>query len=94
MNTTNPENRRILIIDDNPAIHNDIRRILLPQDQDDKLDAARAELFGDISETPRFARFEIDSAYQGQEGFEKLLVGRDDRQGRPVRPAGHPEEAF
>jgi two-component system, NtrC family, sensor kinase len=72
MNTTNSENRRILIIDDNPAIHNDIRRILLPQHHDEKLEAARAELFGEISETPLLARFEIDSAYQGQEGLEKV----------------------
>src|SRR5436853_98999 len=62
---------RILVIDDNPAIHNDIRKILArPEIDSSSLDQAEAALFGEITELEVGALFEIDSAYQGQEGLE------------------------
>ena len=69
-----PENNRILIIDDNPAIHQDFRKILGPADVAlaNELDAAEASLFGDKVNTERAANFLIDSAFQGQEGLEKV----------------------
>ena len=74
-------NRRILVIDDNRAIHDDFRKILLksstaPNDLADE----EAALFGDTAPNP-LPEFEIDSAYQGQEGLE--LIERSLRENRP-----------
>jgi signal transduction histidine kinase/ActR/RegA family two-component response regulator len=66
-------NRRILVIDDNKAIHADIRKILLPpQSGQDDLRATEAALFGDSDFQSKLPQFEIDSAYQGKEGFELI----------------------
>ena len=71
---SNPVNNHILIIDDNPAIHADFRKVLCPVDSQlaDELDADEASLFGDSSGASRALKFQIDSAYQGQEGLEKV----------------------
>jgi len=75
---------RILIIDDNPAIHDDMRKIV-DMDQEDafELDQMEADLFGGATPKQRGVRkrFEIDSAYQGKEGLD--LVRAALRQGRP-----------
>jgi two-component system, cell cycle sensor histidine kinase and response regulator CckA len=72
--TLQPENHRILIIDDNPAIHEDFRKILGPADAKlaEELDAAEAALFGDKADASRTWSFRIDSAFQGREGLEKV----------------------
>lgn len=77
------EKRRILVIDDNPSIHEDIRKILtLGQSRDDELDALEAELFGATRKTfQRLDDIEIDSAYQGEEGLR--MVERALAEGRP-----------
>ncbi len=67
-------NRRILLVDDNPAIHEDFRKVLLDsQVRNDALDDAETALF---EEKPRpkhqIARFTIDSAFQGQEALQKV----------------------
>lgn len=65
-------NRRILLIDDMPTIHQDFGKILTPHaPAKSALDAAKAALFGDEVELPA-AAFELDSAYQGQEGLAKV----------------------
>ena len=71
--TLHPQNNRILIIDDNPAIHEDFRKILGPADATltKELDAAEALLFGDKVDSARTG-FLIDSAFQGKEGLEKV----------------------
>jgi hypothetical protein len=47
-------NRRILIVDDNRAIHDDFRKILsLGSGIDDKLGTAAAEVFGAVVESPK-----------------------------------------
>ena len=70
---------RILLIDDNPSIHEDFRKVLLPQEtQSDALAAARAGLMGgkstDETAKPAAERkpFELDSATQGEAGLEML----------------------
>ena len=73
MNINPLNNRRILIIDDNGAIHDDFRKILveeahLPVD----LEEDEAALFGNTPQKFRLPIFEIDSAYQGQEGLEMV----------------------
>jgi two-component system, cell cycle sensor histidine kinase and response regulator CckA len=66
--------QRILVIDDNPAIHADIRKILIKgANANATLEEAEELLFGEEA-TPAAVGldFEIDSAYQGQDGFEKV----------------------
>ncbi|MCY0108351.1 EAL domain-containing protein [Pseudomonas monsensis] len=61
-------NRRILIIDDTPAIHDDFRKILAPQAQDaTDLNQLEQALFG-TRPSPHLT-FQLDSAYQGQEAL-------------------------
>jgi two-component system, cell cycle sensor histidine kinase and response regulator CckA len=69
-----PENHRILIIDDNPSIHDDFRKILGPADASlaKELDADEAALFGDKADASRPWSFQLDSAFQGEEGLEKV----------------------
>ena len=66
-------NRRVLIIDDNPVIHEDFRKILCPANHScaaaDRLEAA---LFEEGPPAVQTASFELDSAYQGQEGLEMV----------------------
>lgn len=75
-------NRRILVIDDNRAIHDDFRKILAGGAANGKdLAKAEAELFGSPDSGPVADDFEIGSAFQGQEGLE--LVTRAVAEGRP-----------
>jgi len=75
-------NHRILIIDDNPSIHEDVRKILgAPAREDSALDSEAAELFGTDSGALAGVGFEIDSAFQGQEGL--AMVERALDEGRP-----------
>ncbi len=80
-------NRRILVIDDNPRIHDDFRTILV-RDADgvDFLLDMEAELFGEPNrkKAPE-STFEVDSAYQGREGLE--MVQRALEEGRPYAMA-------
>ena len=64
-------NHRILVIDDNQAIHDDLRKILLGEVKtQEQLQDDEALLFG--TEPVPITRFEIDSAYQGREGLARL----------------------
>ena len=75
------ENRRILIIDDSDAIHTDFRKTLKGSVELSSLAAADAALFGEPEPTGVGVSFEVDSAMQGQEGFE--LVKKARRSGQP-----------
>jgi signal transduction histidine kinase len=83
----NPQfNRRILLIDDNRAIHADFRKILLPNGSTpDRLRASEAALFGGTETRSQLPLFEIDSAYQGQEGFQ--LIEKSLAENRPYSMA-------
>ena len=77
-----PNKNRILIIDDNPSIHEDIRKILGRQEEDkDGLAETKAALFGEGTVSSDHTEFEIDSAFQGQEGLQK--VQEAEAEGRP-----------
>ena len=67
-----PTNRRILLIDDTPSIHEDFRRILSGTGATAEIDAAEEALFGEVSEPADAACFDLDSAHQGREGLEKV----------------------
>jgi DNA-binding LytR/AlgR family response regulator len=66
-----PANRRILLVDDLPSIHEDFRKILCPPAATTDLDAVEALLFGEPISTAS-VRFEMDSAFQGAEALEKV----------------------
>ena len=65
---------RILVIDDNLAIHDDFRKVLCASAEEAaeaEFRAAEAELLGETVGDPGRPTFKIDSAHQGQEGVEK-----------------------
>jgi diguanylate cyclase (GGDEF)-like protein/PAS domain S-box-containing protein len=76
---------RILVVDDNQAIHEDFRKVLDSGRERAAPSAAERALFGDSTESRGAADFEIDSAYQGQEGL--TLVQQALRQARPYAMA-------
>ena len=80
------ENRRILIIDDNPSIHDDFRKILQEsQSESESLDAKAAAIFGEPHPTPRSKGFHLESAMQGDEGLE--FIAASCRNGQPYAVA-------
>lgn len=77
---------RILIVDDQEAIHEDYRKILGRRATSlAELSQAAAALFGEESATVDWEGFELDSAFQGQEGLQ--LVQRSLAEGRPYAMA-------
>jgi two-component system NtrC family sensor kinase len=77
---TSDRNRRILVIDDNPQIHDDFRKILAGSHASEGLDAVETALFGDTDSGGVDEGYEIDAAHQGQEGVamveQALCAGR------------------
>jgi len=65
---------RIIVVDDNKAIHQDFIKILTANKQEDDLTALNAQLFGEPSERidALLPSFQIDTASQGQEGVEYI----------------------
>jgi diguanylate cyclase len=76
------ETARILIVDDNRAIHEDFRKILRGRDLDDNLRNLEATLFGAVPEggASQPAAFRVDSAYQGAEALTLVLRAIKERQ--------------
>ncbi|MFN3410172.1 MAG: response regulator [Limisphaerales bacterium] len=78
---------RLLVVDDNPTIHEDIRRVLCPPETAADLLADEAAVFGHEAETgPRCARrFDLSSAFQGREALAHVTEALDS--GRPFAVA-------
>jgi|ERR1700722_7026291 len=80
------KNHRILVIDDNRAIHQDFRKVLATSSRQPRaLVDAEAALFGDTVAPFQLPVFEIDSAYQGEEGLD--LIEKSLRDNRPYAMA-------
>jgi EAL domain-containing protein (putative c-di-GMP-specific phosphodiesterase class I)/DNA-binding NarL/FixJ family response regulator len=64
-------NRRLLVIDDNQAIHEDFRKILCRSAPNhEELSDAEADVFGaDSGDVRRRGDFQVDGAFQGEEGI-------------------------
>jgi CheY-like chemotaxis protein len=73
----------ILIVDDNEAIHDDLKKILLPETVDPSLSADEALLFG--TQSAPAVVFAIDSAFQGQQSL--ALVRKALAEDRPYAMA-------
>ena len=79
---TNSPSHRILVIDDNAAIHEDFRKILKKSKSlGDDLNSMEVALFGSKPQATAPAAFEIDYASQGREGLELVQQARS--AGRP-----------
>ena len=77
---------RILIVDDNPAIHADFRKILgRTGATEPHLDAAEAALFGEPEAETTQESFRLDSAHQGQEALQ--MVRKAVEEGDPYQLA-------
>ncbi|WP_028619031.1 ATP-binding protein [Pseudomonas canadensis] len=73
-------NRRLLLIDDTPSIHDDFRKILMPVvETNQALDAMESALFGDTTKA-RAPVFELHSAYGGEEGLQLLVTAMERKQ--------------
>jgi len=79
-------NRRIIIIDDNRAIHEDFAKILGEGETgNSQLSAMEDALFGETAAAPVKECFKLSSAYQGKDGFE--MIETAEREGRPFAVA-------
>lgn len=86
MNNKDKKNRRILIIDDNEAIHGDFRAVLGGINSNAvNVTQEEAVIFGVESNSPKGLDFEIDSVFQGKEGLEKIQQAL--KEGRPYAMA-------
>jgi DNA-binding NtrC family response regulator len=64
---------RVLVIDDDPIIHDTIRKFLCTgRWSGSKLDDVEEVLFGQAPSAGKQSRFEVDSAFQGEEGLAKV----------------------
>jgi PAS domain S-box-containing protein len=78
--------RRILLVDDNRAIHEDFRKILCPNlTTATALEKSEEDLFPPEKEKARVLQYEVDSAYQGQEAV--AMVEKALESGRPYAMA-------
>jgi PAS domain S-box-containing protein len=79
------QNRRILLVDDNPAIHELEKALLVERDQRGHSDSSKTLSPGVDAACPARVSFEIDSAWQGQEAFEMVTAAA--AAGRPYAMA-------
>ena len=71
--STVSERRRILVIDDNDAIHSDFKKTLQRESSTGRLAAAASMLFGDAPAAGTASpTFEVESAMQGELGLEMV----------------------
>jgi len=71
-------NRRILIVDDNPAIHEDFRKVLgASMPAVEGLAELEAALFGEAGAPAATTTFEMDSAFQGQEALKLVTTAQE-----------------
>jgi diguanylate cyclase len=83
--STDSLNQRILVVDDNPSIHDDFRRILQLDTESEDLERARSALFGDARLIQAHEPFQVDCADQGQVALD--LVQAANNAGRPYAVA-------
>jgi CheY-like chemotaxis protein len=85
-NLLTEKNHRILVVDDNRAIHDDFRKILAASTESkSELEDAEAALFDAPATVLKRTTFELDSAYQGQEAL--ALAQQAAQAGRPYAMA-------
>ncbi len=68
---------RILIIDDNKDIHNDYRKVLAASDE--HLSSLKEAVFGENEQSTKTPEYDIDSAFQGEEGLQKVQKSLEEK---------------
>lgn len=63
---------RLLVVDDNEAIHNDFRKVLTPMVKDEALDSLESELFGETPTSVQRQEYDIVACSQGLQGVERV----------------------
>jgi two-component system, NtrC family, sensor kinase len=71
--------RRVLVVDDNPAIHDDFRKILEPQSRSSELAQASAAFFGEPTESNDTPRYCLATASQGVDGLSLVAASMRER---------------
>jgi signal transduction histidine kinase len=72
MNSTDRSSPRVLVVDDNPAIHEDFDKILGSRCAPSSLTALEEDLFSDQPDAPQFGPFRVEFASQGEEALAKV----------------------
>jgi diguanylate cyclase len=83
-----PPSNRVLLIDDNAAIHGDFRKVLSAGAENgpqETLARLEADLFGEEKTAGARPNFEVDSAYQGKEGVAMVRAALE--RGQPYAMA-------
>ncbi len=81
-----PTNHRLLVIDDNRAIHEDFRKIFAPgASEPSSIELSEIALLGGSPVPAAGPGFEIDSAFQGEEGWHLVVASL--KEGRPYAAA-------
>ncbi|MHC5025812.1 MAG: two-component system response regulator [Planctomycetota bacterium] len=78
MSAADRTTQRILVVDDNEAIHDDLRKALSSREVNQELDELEQVLFGSNATSDSAAKYEIDSAFQGEEGIKKVRTALED----------------
>lgn len=76
---------RILVVDDNPDIHVDVKKCLAPGAKSSALDALESEMFGTTASAAAAPTYEVVGATQGLEGV--AACSRAIHEGRPFSAA-------
>jgi PleD family two-component response regulator len=69
---------RILIVDDNPAIHEDFIKILINENIDEDFESLKSSLFGKSESKQTLQQYEITSATQGDEAIALITKALED----------------
>jgi len=65
--------RRIIVIDDNPSIHEDFKKVLAPEDSaPEELIALTKSIFGGGKSVPKKPPYTLEFAERGQDGARKV----------------------
>ena len=73
-------NRRLLVIDDNQMVHDDFAKVLSgARTEANSVDDEANELFGHCTVKACSIAFEVDSAYQGEDGVERVKTAREEK---------------
>jgi len=77
---TGVSHQRVLVIDDNPAIHEDFRKIFCPaMPGSDALSQSAAAFFGEPEVIdPTAPTFQMDSAFQGEEALQLITTALEE----------------
>lgn len=85
MSEPTPQKKRILIVDDNKAIHEDFRKVLGQDAAEEAFDSLEADFFGDESFKENSESFDLEFAFQGEEALEKVIQAK--KENRPFSMA-------